>query len=206
MPFPRHVVWAFKHIDRVEYLIAVVLVRTQEVVVGDPERHVVVGTVVIIVTAADPVSGFEGAVEPFNHLLVGSEFPGDRIIVCKPDYLGDVKLEAIPQLLCELQGGQRIGTIPVGNEPELLRKLLHAPESHAHGEDAGPDRAVIRNLVAKNGTGGGIHDEPDVAFDAADLDVGLVGSEHGGFGISVMVNKGLDDNGGGSGIVGDLLM
>ena len=71
---------------------------------------------------------------------------------------------------------------------------------------AGPDRAVIRNLVAKNGTGGGIHDEPDVAFDAADLDVGLVGSEHGGFGISVMVNKGLDDNGGGSGIVGDLLV
>ncbi len=72
----------------------------------------------------DPVSGFKGTVEPFGHLLVGTELPGDRIIVCEPDYLRDVKLEAFPQLLSELQGGQRIGAVPIGNEPELLRSFV----------------------------------------------------------------------------------
>ena len=117
--------------------------RTQEVVVGDPERHVIVGAIVIVVTAADPVSGFKRAVKPFDHLLVGAELLRDRIIVCESDYLGNVKLEAVSQLPYELLGGQRISTIAVGNEPKLLGESFYAPESHAHGEDAWPDRAVV---------------------------------------------------------------
>ena len=119
------------------------LVRTQEVVVGDPECHVIVGAIIIVVTAADPVSGFKCAVKPFAHLLVGAELLRDRIIVCEPNYLGDVELEAVPQLPCELLGGQGIGTIPVGNKPELFGQPFHAPESHAHGKDARPDGAVV---------------------------------------------------------------
>lgn len=143
LPFSRHVVCAFQHIDFIEYLIMVVLMRAQEVVVGDPECHVIVCAVVIIVAAADPVSGFKSTVEPFDHLLVGTELLGNRIIVCESDYLCDVKLEAFPQFLCELQGRQRIGTVPVGNEPELLRELFHTAESHAHSEDTRADRAVV---------------------------------------------------------------
>ena len=76
----------------------VVLMGTEKVVVGDPERHVIVGAIVIVVTAADPVSGFKRAVKPFDHLLVGAELLRDRIIVCESDYLGNVKLEAVSQL------------------------------------------------------------------------------------------------------------
>ncbi|MCQ4837986.1 hypothetical protein NE556_22675, partial [[Clostridium] symbiosum] len=114
---------------------------TEKVVVGDPERHVIVGAIVIVVTAADPVSGYKRAVKPFDHLLVGAELLRDRIIVCESDYLGNVKLEAVSQLPYELLGGQRISTIAVGNEPKLLGESFYAPESHAHGEDAWPDRA-----------------------------------------------------------------
>lgn len=67
-----------------------VLVWIQEVVVGDPKSHVVVCAIVIIVAAAVPVSGFKGTVEPFNHLLAGAGFFGDRINVCESNYLGDV--------------------------------------------------------------------------------------------------------------------
>ena len=179
LPFSRHVVCAFQHIDFIEYLIMVVLMRAQEVVVGDPECCVIVCTIIIIVTAADPVRGFKGSVEAFDHLLVRSELPGDSIIVCKPDHLGDVKPEAFPQLLCELQGSQRIGAVPIGNEPELFREFLHAPERHAHGKDARSDRAVVGNLVAEDRAGGSVHDEPDVAFDTADFDIGLIGGEDG---------------------------
>ena len=38
----------------------VVPVRTQKIIIGNPQSHVIVGTVVIIITAADTVSGFKG--------------------------------------------------------------------------------------------------------------------------------------------------
>ena len=143
LPLPGHVVSPLQHTDWIEHPIVVVLMGTEKVVVGDPERHVIVGAIVIVVTAADPVSGFKRAVKSFDHLLVGAELLGDRIVVCEPDDLGDVKLEAVPQRLCELLCGQRIGAISVGNEPELFGEPFHPPESHAHGEDVRPDRAVV---------------------------------------------------------------
>ncbi len=69
-----------------------------------------------------------------------------------------------------------------------------------------PDRAVSETLVAKDGAGSGIHDEPDVAFDAPDFDISLICRKDGGLWIFIVVNKGFNDNGGRSGIVGDLLM
>ena len=143
LPLPGHVVSTLQHIDWIEHPVVAVLMGTEEVVVSDPECHVIVGVIIIVVTAADPVSGFKCAVKPFDHLLVGAELLRDRIIVCESDYLGNVKLEAVSQLPYELLGGQRISTIAVGNEPKLLGESFYAPESHAHGEDAWPDRAVV---------------------------------------------------------------
>ena len=48
LPFTWHIVSLIQHIDLIEDLILIVFMRTQEVVVGDPERQVVVGTFVII--------------------------------------------------------------------------------------------------------------------------------------------------------------
>ncbi len=42
---------ALQHTDWIEHPIVVVLMGTEKVVVGDPERHVIVGAIVIVVTA-----------------------------------------------------------------------------------------------------------------------------------------------------------
>lgn len=64
----------------------------------------------------------------------------------------------------------------------------------------------VGDLVTENGAGGGVHNKPDVAFDAADLNIGFIGSEYRRFRVIIMVNKGFDDHGGCSGIVGNLLV
>lgn len=66
--------------------------------------------------------------------------------------------------------------------------------------------SIVGDLVVKDGMFGGIHDEPDVAFDAPDFDISLICRKDGGLWIFIVVNKGFNDNGGRSGIVGDLLM
>ena len=103
-PFARHIVRTFQNVHLIEHLIMVVLVWAQEVVVSNPECHVIVCAIVIIIAAADSVRGFKRTVEPFDHLLVGTELLGDRIIVCESNYLSDVKREAFPQFFCERQG------------------------------------------------------------------------------------------------------
>ena len=40
-----------------------------------------------------------------------------------------------------------------------------------------------------------VHDEPDVSFDTAYLDIGLIGSEYGRFRVFIVVNEGFDDKG-----------
>ena len=57
-------------------------------------------------------------------------------------------------------------------------------ESHSHSKDTGTDPSVVRYLITDNGAFGSIHDEPDV----------------------IVVNKGLDANGGGFTVVGNLLV
>lgn len=80
------------------------------------------------------------------------------------------------------------------------------PESHAHGEDTGANTAVIRHLITDNGTGDHIHDEPDIAFDSTHFDVGLIGGKSIACIVVIMINKRVDDDCSGSGIVGHLLM
>ena len=79
-------------------------------------------------------------------------------------------------------------------------------QSHAHSQDAGADTTVSRDTVAKNGTGSGIHDEPDETFDALDLDVGFIADHVGRSLVVIGVHEGLDDKSGSSGIVCDLLV
>ena len=48
LPLPGHVVSPLQHTDWIEHPIVVVLMGTEKVVVGDPERHVIVGAIVIV--------------------------------------------------------------------------------------------------------------------------------------------------------------
>ena len=76
----------------------------------------------------------------------------------------------------------------------------------ARQKTAGTYPAVIRDLIAKNGAGYRIHDEPDVSFDPADFDIGFIGDKGGSGLVIIVVNERLDDKGGSPGIVGNLLV
>lgn len=101
---------------------------------------------------------------------------------------------------------QWIGGVSVSDEAELFRKLLEVTESHAHGEDAGTDTPVIGYLVTENGTGYGIHNEPDISFYAADFDIGFISNHCVGSLVIVVIYERFDYKGCGSGIVGNLLV
>lgn len=80
------------------------------------------------------------------------------------------------------------------------------PESHPHGKDAGTYAPVVGDLVTYDGTFCGIHNEPDICFDAPDFDVGFIGSEGiAGF-VVIMVNERFYTESGGFAVVGYLLV
>lgn len=179
---------------------------TQKVIVSDPEGYVIVGSFIVVIAAADAVGVFERPVKSFDHLLKRPEFFGHGIVIGQSNDLGDVETESFSELEKELLGSQRIGSIAVGDEPELFGKFFEMAERHSHGKDAGTNAAVVRDLVAKNRARGGIDDEPQVAFDATDFYVSFV-SDHGvrSF-VVIVVYEWFDDQSGSSGIVGDLLV
>ncbi len=65
---------------------------------------------------------------------------------------------------------------------------------------------VIGYLIAENGTCGGVHDQPDVSFDATDLDIGFISSEDIPFLVRILFDKWLDTDGSGFAVVSDLLV
>ena len=206
LPLARHVVGISQMLYFIEDTVVVVLMRSEEVIIGDPEGDIVVGTLIVVIAAGYAVGGFERTVETLDHLFKRAELFGDFVLVCKSDDLSDIKAELLTELVEELLGRKRIGAVAIGDKAEVFRKLLQLTESHAHGEDAGADAAVVRDLIAKDGTGHRIHDEPDVSFDPADFDIGFIGDKGGSGLILIVVNERLDDEGGSPGIIGDLLV
>ena len=206
LPLARHVVGIFQMLYFIEDTVVVVLMRSEEVIISDPEGDIVVGTLIVVIAAGYAVGGFKRTVETLDHLFERAELFGDFVLVCKSDDLGDIKAELLTELMEELLGRKRIGAVAIGDKAEVFRKLLQLTESHAHGKDAGTDAAVVRDLIAKDGAGHRIHDEPDVSFDPADFDIGFIGDKGGSGLILIVVNERLDDEGGSPGIIGDLLV
>ena len=206
LPLAGHVVSIFQMLYFIENTIAVVLMWPEEVIISDPEGNIVVGTFIVVIAAGDAVGGFKRTVETLDHLFERAELFGDFVLVCKSDDLGDIKAELLTEVVEELLGRKRIGAVAIGDKAEVFRKLLQLTESHAHGKDAGADATVVRDLIAKDGTGDRIHDEPDVSFDPADFDIGFVGNKGGSGFVIVVVNERFDDEGGSPGVVGNLLV
>ena len=206
LPLARHVVGIFQMLYFIEDTVVVVLMRSEEVIISDPEGDIVVGTLIVVIAAGYAVGGFKRTVETLDHLFERAELFGDFVLVRKPDDLSDIKTELLTELVEELLGRKRIGAVAIGDKAEVFRKLLQLTESHAHGKDAGTDTAVVRDLIAKDGTGYRIHDKPDVSFDSTDFDIGFVGNKSGSGFVIIVVNERLDDEGGSPGIVSDLLV
>lgn len=175
LPFVRHPRDALKYGDGIEDLSAAVAMRSEEVVIGDPESEVEISILVAVITAGLAVRSLESAVETLDLLLERTELCGDGIIVGKTDDLSDLEREIISVFTLELHGSERIGAVSIGDEAEVLREFIpEVSQSLAHGKDAGPDAAAFGTSVAEDGTLERVHYEPDVARYAADLDVSLV--------------------------------
>ena len=206
LPFAGHVVSVFDDIvfDRRPEMVQ--FVGAEKVVVCNPERKVVVGAVIVIKPIRGTVGGLVCTVEPLNHLLIGTEFRGNSVIVRQADDLSNLELELLAELMEELLGSKRIGAIAVSDETEVLWQLLQMLEGHAHGHDAGTDTAVVRDLIADHGTGRRIDDQPDIALDVAYFDICLIGSKGGSLLVRVGIDKWFDTDGGSLTVVGDHLV
>ena len=147
LPFSGHIVSAFQHFYCVQDFIVVVFVRTQKVIVCNPQSKVIVGTVDVVKSVCFPVGRFIGSVQALDHLLEWTELFGNRIVVGKPNHLGNAELEGITKFMEELLGSQWIGTVTVCDKAEVFWKLFEMSESHAHCHDTGTDAAVVRDLV-----------------------------------------------------------
>ena len=182
------------------------LVWPQEVVVGNPQRKVIVGAIVVVEPVRGSIGGLISAVEAFDHLLERTKFRGYGIIVRKADDLGDLKLEFLAKLMEELLCGKRIGAVAVSDETEVFREFFQMLEGHAHSHNARTDTAIIRYLIADHRPGRRIDDQPDVTFDAADFDVCLISSKGGSLLIRIGIDKGFDADGSGLAVIGDHLV
>ena len=207
LPLAGHVVSVLEFFHTVQDPVTVELVRTQEVVISDPERKLVIRAFYTVEAVRMAVRRPVGTVETLDQLLVWTVPGGDGIVVCKADHLRDLKLHPLAELKEELLCCKRIGAVAVGNKKEAFRKLiLQLLKGHAHRHDAGTYAAVVGDLIPEDRTAGGIHDEPDEGMDAADLNVCLI--SHKGLAglIVVMVHKGLYTECGRLTVVGDLLV
>lgn len=206
LPFPWHVVCSPQDIHIIEYMVVVVFMGTKKVVISHPQGKVIVGAIYGIKAVRLSIGSFVCAVEPLDHLFVGTEFFGGGILIGKPDDLGDAELKSITEFMEELLGGKRICAITVSNKTEVFGKLLKVTESHAHGQDTGADTPVIGDPVTDDGTFGGIHNEPDIRFDAAYFDVGFIGGKDTAGAVIVMIDKWFNADSGAFTVVSDLLM
>ena len=206
LPLARHVVGIFQMLYLIENTVVIVLMRSEEVIISDLEGNIVVGTFVVVIAGGYAVGGFKRALETLAHLFERVELFGDFVLVHKSDDMSDIKVELLAELVEELLGRKGICAVSIGDKAEVFRKMFQLTENHAHGKDAEADAAVVRNLIARDRTGYCIHDEPDVSFDPADFDIGFVGNKGGSGFVVIVVNEGLDDDGGSFSVDGDLLV
>ena len=206
LPLAGHVVSALQHFHFIKNFIFIMFMWPEKVIVSNPERQIIVGTVDVIKAVCVAVRSFIGAVEPFDHLFERAVFRRNSIVVGKSNDLGDLEGKIFPELLCEFHCGERIGTVAVSDELKVLWQFCKSLESHTHGKDAGADATVVRYLITDDRAGGGVHDEPDIGLDTAYFYVGFISCKGIPFFVRILVNEWLDADGGGLAVVGDLLV
>ena len=140
LPLARHVVSAMQHFHFVENFAVIVLVRTEKVIISNPERKVIVGAVDVVKAVCMTVRSLIGAVEPLDHLFEWAVFRRNSIVVGKSNDLGDFEGKVFSELLYEFHCGERIGAVTVSDEFEVFGQLSKSLKGHTHGEDTGQQR------------------------------------------------------------------
>ena len=206
LPFARHIVGTLQYLYFVEDFEVIVFMWAKEVIVSNPEGKVIVGTVDVIETVCVTVRSLIGAVQSLNHLFERAVFRRNSIVVGKSNYLSDFEGKVFSKLLYEFHCSEWVSTVSICNELKILRQFYDPLECHTHGQDAGADTTIIRDLVADDGSCSGIHDEPDIGLDTPDFYIGLIRSEYTPLFVGVQIDKGFDTDGSGFAVVSDLLV
>ena len=137
LPFAGHVIRTLEYFHIIQDFVSGMFMWTQEVVVGNPESQVIVGTVDVIKSIRVAVRSLIRAVQPFDHLFEWTVFFRDSIVVGKSNDLSDLKGKDITEFFSELHCSKRIGAVAIRNEFKIFRKFCKLLESHAHSEDTG---------------------------------------------------------------------
>lgn len=203
LPLAGHGIGIVEHLSGIEDTVFKVRVLAKKVVVSNPKGNRIVGTIEIVITAGAAIRLFESAVESFNHLFERAKCFRDNIVIGKTDDWCDLKVKRILFSKGELLGGQRISAVAIGNKTEVFREYPNPFKSHPHSKATGTHPTVIGNLITKDRFGDSIHDEPDIALDPFDFDVGFVGNEGLRALVIKIIDKRLDDDGSRFAVVGD---
>ena len=119
LPLARHVVGIFQMLYFIENTIVVVLMRSEEVIISDPEGDIVAGTLIVVIAAGYAVGGFKCTVETLDHLFERPELFGGFVLVRKPDDLSDIKTELLTELVEELLCRKWIGAVSIGDKARM---------------------------------------------------------------------------------------
>ena len=113
---PGMFVGIFQMLYFIEDTIVVVLMRSEKVIISDPEGDIVVGTLIVAIAAGYAVGGFKGyGLRRSIICLKGRKLFGDFVLIRKPDDPGDIKAELLTELVEELLGRKRIGAVAIGD-------------------------------------------------------------------------------------------
>lgn len=112
--------------------------RSQKVIVSNPEYKIVVGSVDIIKAIGWAVRGFISSVEPFDYLLVGTVSGRHLIVIGQSDHLCDVKFKLFAVLAEKLMGGERISAVSVSNKTEVFWKFFRCRNAIRIAKIQGP--------------------------------------------------------------------
>ena len=81
LPFSWHVVSTLQHFYFIEDFVSCMFVRTQKVVIRNPESKVVVGALDVVKAVCFPIRSFIGAVQPFHDLFKRPVFLWRNILI-----------------------------------------------------------------------------------------------------------------------------
>ena len=121
LPLARHIFSAFQQFHFIQRLFAArYFMRTQEVIVGHPERDAVYSAVFRAITTGNAVRFFESTVQTLNELFKRTEFFRNLIIIGKTDDLGNEYLPVFFNL--ELLSSKRISAVAIRNESQCFAR------------------------------------------------------------------------------------
>ena len=146
---------------------------SQEVVMGDEQGDQGESTIGAVKAVRRFDMVFEGSVESFDELLVGSELLGLRVEILEADDLAVLEGRIFGSLGVEEVDTCGIGGVSIGDEDKGLVWICGA-NGLFHGNNSGEGFAGVGQVVGGDFEVFGRDEEEDIVMFPQDLDVGFI--------------------------------